>query len=90
MHSIRIYYYAYVLLIIALSSSIFIYLQLHDNRLHIVQPSNTTSNIYLIINEWATIIKYILDFVLDGCTIYKLLLVLTQRDVRYQKINSIT
>ena len=25
-----------------------------NNSLYIVQPSNTTSNIYLIINEWAT------------------------------------
>ena len=24
------------------------------NSLYIIQPSNTTSNIYLIINEWAT------------------------------------
>ena len=25
-----------------------------NNSLYIVQPSNTTSNIHLIINEWAT------------------------------------
>ena len=31
------------------------------------------------------IIKYILDVVLDGCIIYKLLLVLTQRYVLYKK-----
>ena len=30
------------------------------------------------------IIKYILDVVLDGCIVYRLLLVLTQRDVLYQ------
>jgi hypothetical protein len=30
------------------------------------------------------ITKYILDVVLDGCVIYRLLLVLTQRDILYQ------
>ena len=29
-------------------------LKLPDNSLYIIQPSNTTSNIYLIINEGAT------------------------------------
>ena len=29
--------------------------------------------------------KYVLDVVLDGCTMYKLLLIVTQRDVLYQK-----
>ena len=44
----------------------------------------------MVINEeklvaHSFIIKYILDVVLDGCVIYRLLLVLTQRDVLYQK-----
>ena len=30
-------------------------------------------------------IKYILDVVLDGCIVYRLSLVLTQRDVFYKK-----
>ena len=33
---------------------------------------------------WNNTIKYMLDIVLDGCIIYKLLLVLTQRDALYQ------
>jgi hypothetical protein len=39
-----------------------------NNNLHVTQPSNTTS----------------MDVLLDGCVIYRLLLVLTQRDVLYQ------